>query len=220
MLTDTWFTNLEQNIPDDIRSDEGRILRRKPAFNSINLTSDRPFSALENDQLVSSISIAIERNWPAIELATLLSAEADHRKQRVQNKVETLFWKSGLEPISWLNRARQCIRSNSSSYRTRGAAASNYFVLLIRDGKYECYVGQTATTNLLSFSSRQEARIAQHFCNKRASSHVKNYGYEPLWSLNCFTQEVRYANRIQAETKYNNSLADLGIKVRGDVVSR
>ena len=216
MLTDTWFTNLEQNIPEDIRSNEGRILRQKPTFDSINLTSDRPFSALENDQLVSSISIAIERTWPAIELATLLSAEADHRKQRVQNKVETLFRKSGLEPISWLNRARQCIRSNSSSYRTRGATASNYFVLLIRDGKYECYVGQTATTNLLSFNSRQEARIAQHFCNIRASSHVKNYGYEPLWSLNCFTEKVRYANRVQAETQYNISLSDLGIKVRGD----
>ena len=217
MLTETWFSNLEKNIPEDIRFAEGRILRQRPDFeDGIDFKLERPFSSLGSDQIIKAVAFALERNWPAIEIATLLSEEAKSRKPKVQRQVDMLFRDMGVEPISWLAQARRSINSVSYSYRSRGATASNYFVLLNRDGEYECYVGQTATTNLLSFNSRQEARIAQHFCNIRASSHVKNHGYEPLWSLNCFTEKVRYANRVQAETQYNISLSDLGIKVRGD----
>jgi len=78
-------------------------------------------------------------------------------------------------------------------------------------------VGEYLLSNLLNLASRQEARIAQHFCGIRASIHVKNYGYEPLWSLNCFTENVLYKNRKSAETKYNNALSNIGITVRGDI---
>ena len=36
MFTDSWFRNLEQRIPEDIRSDHGRVFRKKPEFDEGN----------------------------------------------------------------------------------------------------------------------------------------------------------------------------------------
>ncbi len=133
------------------------------------------------------------------ELSTLLINEAEYRNDRLKRKIKGLIIEENFKPIPWLIKARDCIRTESNDFKSKSATSSNYFVLLIKNGEYECYVGQTATSNLLNWASRQEARIAQHFCNIRASRDVKNYGYEPLWSLNCFTEKVRYAHRKEAK---------------------
>lgn len=217
MFTDSWFRNLEQRIPEDIRSDHGRVFRKKPEFDEgINIRSERPFSGFGNEQIFNALSCSLCRDWSAFELSTILLHEAEHRNDKLRREVKELIKEKNFRPITWLKKARDCLRTESSNFRTKGATASNYFVLLVRDGQYECYVGQTATTNFVDMSSRQEARVIQHFCGIRASSHVKNFGHEPLWSLNCFTEKVRHARRIEAETKYNISLANLGIRVRGD----
>ena len=218
MFTDTWFESLEQELAEDICADQGRLFRTKPLFtNNINLKAERPFSSLGNRQLLDAISFSLQRVWSAFELSTLLIEEAEHRNASLKREVNRLIKKEDFSPIPWLIKARECLRSESSAFRTGGATASNYFVLLVREGKYECYVGQTATTKLLGMRSRQEARIVQHFSGIRASRHVKKYGHEPLWSLNCFTEKVQWTRRIEAETTYNNSLTKLGIKVRGDL---
>ena len=217
MFTTSWFENFEHPLAKDVLADQGRIFRSKPDFDTgINLRSERPFSGFGSEQILKDLSSSLRRDWPAIELSTLLIHEAEHRNDKFKRKVKKLINEENFRPIPWLIRARDCLRTESPNFRTRGATASNYFVLLIRDGEYECYVGQTATTNFLSMHSRQEARIVQHFCGIRSSTHVKKYGHEPLWSLNCFTEKVRYAHRKEAETKYNISLTNLGIIVRGD----
>ena len=217
MFTPSWFEKFEHPLENDVLADEGRIFRSKPEFDTgINLRSERPFSGLGNEQILNALSISLRRDWTAFELSTLLVNEAKHRNNNTRQKTKELIEEENFKPIPWLIKARDCIRTKSTEFRTGGATASNYFVLLIRDGEYECYVGQTATSNLLGRNSRQEARIIQHFCNIRASNHVKKHGYEPLWSLNCFTEKVLYRRRIEAETKYNISLSDMGIKVRGD----
>ena len=217
MLTDTWFKSLEHALAEDICAEQGRLFRSKPEFeNSINLKSERPFSRLGSEHLLDAISCSLYRDWSVFELSTLLVEEAERRSESLKGEVRRLIKKVNFSPIPWLTQARKCLRSESSAFRTRGATASNYFILLVREGEYECYIGQTATTKLLGMRSRQEARIVQHFCGKRASKHVKIYGHEPLWSLNCFTEKVLWKKRIEAETTYNNSLTKLGIKVRGD----
>lgn len=217
MLTDTWFKSLEHALAEDICAEQGRLFRSKPEFeNSINLKSERPFSRLGSEHLLDAISCSLYRDWSVFELSTLLVEEAERRSESLKGEVRRLIKKVNFSPIPWLTQARKCLRSESSAFRTRGATASNYFILLVREGEYECYVGQTATTKLLGMRSRQEARIVQHFCGERASNHVKKYGHEPLWSLNCFTEKVLWKKRIEAETTYNNSLTKLGIKVRGD----
>ena len=218
MFTAGWYDNLENILPNDVLADSGRRFRTKPEFDTgIDIKADRPFSSCRSDQIVDAISLGLNREYPALELTTLLSDEAGYRKAKTQNKVKSLFQKANCSPIPWLMPARKTIRTESNDFKSKSATSSNYFVLLIKNGEYECYVGQTATSNLLKLASRQEARIAQHFCNIRASRHVKNYGYEPLWSLNCFTENVLYKNRKSAETKYNNALSNIGIKVRGDI---
>ena len=218
MFTASWYDNLENTLSNDVLADSGRRFRLKPKFSTgIDIRADRPFSSFRSDQIVDAISLGLNREYPALELTTLLSEEAIYRKEKIQNKAKSLFQKSNCCPIPWLMPARKTIRAASINFRSRSATSSNYFVLLIRNAKYECYVGQTATSNLLNMTSRQEARIAQHFCNIRASRHVKNYGYEPLWSLNCFTENVLYKNRKSAETKYNNTLSNISIRVRGDI---
>lgn len=218
MFTAGWYDNLENILPNDVLADSGRRFRLKPEFNiGIDIKADRPFSSCRSDQIVDAISLGLNREYPALELTTLLSDVAGYRKAKIQNKVKSLFQKAYCSPIPWLMPARKTIRTKSNDFKSKSATSSNYFVLLIRNGEYECYVGQTATSNLSNWASRQEARIAQHFCGIRASIHVKNYGYEPLWSLNCFTENVLYENRKSAETKYNNALSNVGITVRGDI---
>ena len=217
MFTNSWFEKFEHPLENDVLADQGRIFRSKPEFDAgINLRSERPFSGFGNEQILDSLRCSLRRDWKVIELSTLLVHEAEHRNNNTRQKTKELIEEENFKPIPWLIKARDCIRTECNEYRTGGATASNYFVLLIRDGEYECYVGQTATSNLLGRNSRQEARIIQHFCNIRASSHVKKRGHEPLWSLNCFTEKVLYGRRIEAETKYNLSLTDLEIGVRGD----
>ena len=217
MFTNSWFEKFEHPLENDVLANQGRIFRSKPEFDAgINLRSERPFSGFGNEQILDSLRCSLRRDWTAFELSTLLMNEAEYRNDRLKRKINDLITEENFKPIPWLIKARDCIRSESTEFMTGGATSSNYFVLLIRDGEYECYVGQTATTNFLNMHSRQEARIVQHFCGIRSSPHVKNYGHEPLWSLNCFTEKVRYARRIEAETKYNLSLANLKIGVRGD----
>jgi len=217
MFTNSWFEKFEHPLENDFLADQGRIFRSKPEFDTgLNLRSERPFSGLGNEQILNALSVSLRRDWKAIELSTLLVHEAEHRNNNTRQKTKELIEEENFKPIPWLIKARDCIRTECNEFRTGGATASNYFVLLIRDGEYECYVGQTATSNLLGRNSRQEARIIQHFCNIRASNHVKKHGHEPLWSLNCFTEKVLYGRRIEAETKYNLSLTDSEIRVRGD----
>ena len=217
MFTNSWFEKFEHPLEYDFLADQGRIFRSKPEFDAgINLRSERPFSGFGNEQILDSLRCSLRRDWTAFELSTLLVHEAEHRNNNTRQKTKELIEEENFKPIPWLIKARDCIRTECNEFRTGGATASNYFVLLIRDGEYECYVGQTATSNLLGRNSRQEARIIQHFCNTRASNHVKKHGHEPLWSLNCFTEKVLYRRRIEAETKYNISLSDMGIKVHGD----
>ena len=217
MFTPSWFEKFEHSLENNFLADQGRIFRSKPEFDTgINLRSERPFSGFGNEQILNALSVSLRRNWTAFELSTLLVHEAEYRNDRLKRKIKELIREENFKPIPWLIKARDCIRTECNEFRTGGATASNYFVLLIRDGEYECYVGQTATSNLLGRNSRQEARIIQHFCNIRASNHVKKHGHEPLWSLNCFTEKVLYGRRIEAETKYNLSLTDLEIRVRGD----
>lgn len=217
MFTPSWFEKFEHLLENDVLADQGRIFRSKPEFDTgINLRSERPFSGIGNEQILNALSVSLRRKWTAFELSTLLVHEAKYRNDRLKRKTKELIKEENFKPIPWLIKARYCIRTKSTEFMTGGATASNYFVLLIRDGEYECYVGQTATTNFLNLHSRQEARIVQHFCSIRSSTHVKNYGHEPLWSLNCFTEKVRYTRRTEAETKYNLSLTDLEIRVRGD----
>ena len=217
MFTNSWFEKFEHPLENDVLADQGRIFRSKPEFDAgINLRSERPFSGFGNEQILDSLRCSLRRDWTAFELSTLLMNEAEYRNDRLKRKINELKTEENFKPIPWLIKARDCIRSESTEFMTGGATSSNYFVLLIRDGEYECYVGQTATTNFLNMHSRQEARIVQHFCGIRSSTHVKNYGHEPLWSLNCFTEKVRYARRIEAETNYNLSLTDLEIRIRGD----
>jgi hypothetical protein len=217
MFTNSWFEKFEHPLENDVLANQGRIFRSKPEFDAgINLRSERPFSGFGNEQILDSLRCSLRRDWTAFELSTLLMNEAEYRNDRLKRKINDLITEENFKPIPWLIKARDCIRSESTEFMTGGATSSNYFVLLIRDGEYECYVGQTATNNLLGRNSRQEARIIQHFCNIRASNHVKKHGHEPLWSLNCFTEKVLYGRRIEAETKYNLSLTDLEIRVRGD----
>jgi hypothetical protein len=217
MFTNSWFEKFEHPLENDVLANQGRIFRSKPEFDAgINLRSERPFSGFGNEQILDSLRCSLRRDWTAFELSTLLMNEAEYRNDRLKRKINELKTEENFKPIPWLIKARDCIRSESTEFMTGGATSSNYFVLLIRDGEYECYVGQTATTNFLNMHSRQEARIVQHFCGIRSSTHVKNYGHEPLWSLNCFTEKVLYGRRIEAETKYNLSLTDLEIRVRGD----
>ena len=210
MFTTSWFEKFEHPLENDVLADQGRIFRSKPEFDKgINLRSERLFSGFGNEQILDSLCCSLRRYWTPFELSTLLINEAEYRNDRLKRKIKGLIIGENFKPIPWLIKARDCIRTECTEFRTGGATASNYFVLLIRDGKYECYVGQTATSNLLNLASRQEARIAQHFCNIRSSRHVKNYGYEPLWSLNCFTENVLYKNRKSAESKYNNALSNI-----------
>ena len=127
-------------------------------------------------------------------------------------------------PIQWLEAAREQLRSKLSTKKFTGGIGSVYFVLI--DGFteanhfYGCYVGQTKTTNLGDYNDNQSARIANHFQGNRASLKVKNRGIEPLWSLNCFSQNLTDEQEeiMEFETSFHNSLQEVIPKVLGDTI--
>ena len=68
------------------------------------------------------------------------------------------------------------------------------------------------------FADRQSARISQHFQNVKASTKVKERGLEPLWSLNCYSQNLPFRKQelLNLETGYHNAIAEVVPKVLGD----
>lgn len=210
-----WFHNLEVKLPNDGIND--RVLRLFPEHARINFLQARPFVSFTGLELTQFAELALNRDWKALELATLIQIEASYRKNKIQNSISKIFNKHQVKPIHWLAKARKSIHRIHKRHTINGPAlGSVYFVLLNINDKYCCYVGQTQTVKLEEFPDRQTARIAQHFNGIRHSRHVKRHGLEPLWSLNCFTQRVPAGKVMSAESAFHDELHLNGITLRGD----
>ena len=72
---------------------------------------------------------------------------------------------------------------------------------------------------MLGFEHRQEARIAQHFQNINTNRYVKPKGIEPLWSLNCFSDDLKFhrPTLLKHEKGFNKALRGVVPKVLGNL---
>jgi hypothetical protein len=228
MYDEDWFSNLETELSCDTFF-TNRVFRSRPDPVELNLKNRRPLKHISSNDLRSIAKIALQRNWAALEIATLALEEAKIRvskggSQKTLDMILNAFSKKRKHPIIWLEAARRQLRSNLSSKNITGGIGSVYFVLVGGFTEvnqfYGCYVGQTKTTNLGNFQDNQSARIANHFQGNRASLRVRNRGIEPLWSLNCFTQNLTDEQEeiIEFETAFHNSLQQVIPKVLGDTI--
>ena len=224
-LSNEWFDELEITLAEDCHLSNARVLRKSPPTECVDLSKIRPFKPFRYPDLGEFVRLALTRKWPALELATLAHSEANIRVNKgagdaVLKEIKEHFNVSGYIPIEWLDTARGAIKEGRQNAAARGLA-SVYFVLVDgfteENGRYGCYVGQTATRALEGYDGRQTARVAQHFCGIRAASQVKNRGIEPLWSLNQYTKEVPWVARMDIETSMHNALVEANVaRVLGD----
>lgn len=219
----TWFSEHEQQFAHDVNTLDKRILRLRPKPEHFDFCVSRPFVQWENQQLLEFTQEALNRDWPALELASLAYHEAEKRTRgNIFSKVTAEFEKTGIQPIRWLNKARDAIREVSSSFeRPSAGMASVYYILLggysKQNGFYGCYVGQTASTNLEGYADRVTKRAGQHFTGINAGRGLAERGVEPLWSLNCFTDTLKAKNIKLKETACSLALNGVGIKTKGDI---
>ena len=137
-----WFHNLEVKLPNDGMKD--RVLRLFPEHARINFLQARPFVSFTGLELTQFAELALNRDWKALELATLIQIEASYRKNKIQNSISKIFNKHQVKPIHWLAKARKSIHRIHKRHTINGPAlGSVYFVLLNINDKYCCYVGQT-----------------------------------------------------------------------------
>ena len=226
MFDSKWFVDHEVKLPLDEQQD--RILRKRPNPADLNLAVERPFINFFRADLINFISTALNRPHPAIELATLALEEARLRfqksKPRKLKEITKLFKDSEISPINWLANARHAVKEykNKEVRETPGAGVV-YFVLIkgytARNGTYGCYVGESKTTEMAGFENRQEARIAQHFQDKNTNRRVNPKGVEPLWSLNCFSDDLKWdrPTLLKHETGFNKALQEVVPRVLGNL---
>ncbi len=221
----TWFLDLEQLIIPRNQDSDQKILRLCPAKEQLDLRIERPFGKWKNRELLEFVEFALNRQCPALELATLAFFEAKNRKRNgVFSKICAEFKKTDLQPIIWLDSARKSISGLTANYeRPPSGMASVYFILLggytDQSKSYGCYVGQTATTKLDEYGDRVSKRIAQHFMGVKSGRGVHDRGIEPLWSLNCFTNTLKAKGIKDKETECSLALRELGVKTKVDIQS-
>ena len=219
----TWFSEHELQLTRGMNKVDKRILRLQPKPKYFDFCVSRPFIKWENQQLLEFTQGALHRDWPALELASLAYLEAEKRTRgNIFPKVSSEFDKAGIQPIRWLNKARDAIRGVSSSFeRPSAGMASVYYILLggysKQSGFYGCYVGQTASTNLEGYADRVTKRAAQHFTGIHAGRGLAERGVEPLWSLNCFTESLKAKDIKSKETACSLALNSVSIKTKGDI---
>lgn len=217
--SEAWFSATEMRLPGQGGDTAGRILRGP--FEGVDYAAERPFIQWTGKQLVGVAERALDRAWPALELATLLYDESRFRKVRTRARVDWVFASKGLEPIAWLTEARKICSAIpvEAPPRCNGAV---YAVLIRPTGNegYSVYVGSTSLTRYGGCLDRQSARIAQHFeGGRRAARRVGRRGIEPLWSLNHFFRRVsgQGARLTGLETEVHRALEACGMRVYGDI---
>ena len=227
MFDKKWFDALEIKLPDDYMGND-RIFRMKPNIADIDFNLLRPLQKIGNwDHLRKFVEIALDREFPALELATLGLEEAKIRaasknRPKFARAVKGLFKKRETRPILWLSDARKKAWLYHQKTRNQTGAGVVYFVLIKgfthSNQYYGCYVGQSKTNKIKPFADRQSARISQHFQNVKASTRVKERGLEPLWSLNCYSQNLPFRKQelLNLETGYHNAIAEVVPRVLGD----
>jgi hypothetical protein len=217
--SEAWFRATERTLPGQEGDNASRVLRG--VFAGIDYAAPRPFLKWSGKQIVEVAERALDRDWPALELATLLHEESRHRNPRVSAAVEAAFALAGYQPVHWLAEARAVLArfDIEAPARCNGAV---YAVLLRpgKDGEYPVYVGSTSLTKYGGMPDRQSARIARHFRGEKASGRVRRLGLEPLWSLNRWFSRVAGRKRelTALETRVHRELEALGARVHGDTV--
>jgi hypothetical protein len=217
----SWFRATEWSLDCQAENIPGRILRT--AFEDIDYRSERPFVACSVEEIVYVAEQALDREWPALELATLMFEESQNRRRGVRDAVQTMFSRFDARPVAWLREARRVCAEIPTETRARCNGAV-YVVLLEPergDEDYAVYVGSTRLTGFGGLPDRQSARIAQHFAGgRRASRVVRRRGLEPLWSLNHFFSKVVGSREYlpTLETRVHRALEQCAISVCGDTV--
>ena len=227
MFDKEWFRSHEISLSSD--EVDGRVFRKKPKECELDLLKPRPLKFLNYFELENFVKFALDCNYPAIELATLGLDEAKIRYKnsdlRRYKFYQSLFTDKKIVPIGWLSEAREKVKKYKVNNIKKIGKGVVYFVLVDGftpvNGKYGCYVGMSKTNDLSEFDDRQSARIAQHFRGiKIRRKYVKDRGIEPLWSLNCFSNDLPYKRPelLVYETGFNLALQEVVPKVLGDTL--
>lgn len=187
-------------------------------FPGLNYAHKRPFRNWNDRLLTTAIGGWLSENPPALELSTMALEELKTRGQDLQAAMK--FAEHDLEPIAWLEAARNQVRNVFSpdvleSQKTGRLGAHVYVVLrsgyLAENQWYGAYVGSTGKSVAV--------RVAEHRKGIRSARGLPRYGIEPLWSLFDFINPVPRARsgREEWETRLHEALAPVIPKVSGDV---
>lgn len=184
----------------------------------LNYRHLRPFRNWKDAVMTAAIGGWLRQNPPQLELATLALDELLERGTDLAALMK--FAGAGLEPISWLQAARQKVFETFPEEllqaQMKKPVGSNIYVVLrggytVDNQWYGAYVGSTGKT--------PERRILEHRKGIKSGRGLPRYGIEPLWSLFDFINPVTKARagREEWETRLHEALAPIVPKVTGDV---
>jgi len=187
-------------------------------FPGLNYAHPRPFRNWKDQQLTAAIGGWLSSNPPGLELATMAYEELKSRGTDLNAGMK--FAAVGLEPIPWLEEAREQVRQTFTpdimEAQMEGRLGANVYVVLrhgysMENGIYGAYVGSTGKS--------PGQRCSEHRKGIRAARGLPRYGIEPLWSLFDFINPVpkARAGREEWETRLHEALAPVIPKVTGDV---
>ena len=191
-------------------------------YPGLDYRAARHFERWHAPHLIRSMRDWLTANPPRLELATLALDELRLRDSNVL-KAEMVFADCHLQPIEWLQPARQAMASafpKSWEGWAQVKRSGGTIYVILRDGYtaengiYGAYVGSTKST--------LEKRFMEHRQSSKAGRGLPAHGIEPLFSL-CqpFMRKAPLARAsLEAwETRLHEALEQVIPKVSGDVVS-